>query len=84
MTPDTVVWIASMTKAITSAAAMQLVERGQLQLDTPAADVVPALAQAQVLDRVRCVRHPAAARAQARHNAQALIDPHRRFQLRDV
>jgi methyl acetate hydrolase len=49
MTPDTVVWIASMTKAITSAAAMQLVERGQLQLDTPAADVVPALAQAQVL-----------------------------------
>ena len=49
MTPDTVVWIASMTKAITSAAAMQLVERGQLQLDTPAAEVVPALAQAQVL-----------------------------------
>jgi CubicO group peptidase (beta-lactamase class C family) len=49
MTPDTVVWIASMTKAITSAAAMQLVERGQLQLDAPAADVVPALAQAQVL-----------------------------------
>ena len=49
MTPDTVVWIASMTKAITSAAAMQLVERGQLQLDAPAADVVPELAQAQVL-----------------------------------
>lgn len=49
MTPDTVVWIASMTKAITAAAVMQLVERGQLQLDAPAADVVPALAQAQVL-----------------------------------
>src|SRR5262245_21940393 len=49
MTPDTVVWIASMTKAITSAAAMQLVERGQLQLDIPAAEVVPELAQAQVL-----------------------------------
>src|SRR5262245_10976247 len=32
MTPDTVVWIASMTKAITAAAAMQLVERGQLHL----------------------------------------------------
>jgi CubicO group peptidase (beta-lactamase class C family) len=41
MTPDTVVWIASMTKAITAAAAMQL--------DSPAADVVPALAKAQVL-----------------------------------
>jgi methyl acetate hydrolase len=50
MTPDTVVWIASMTKAITAAAAMQLVERGQLQLDAPAADVVPALARAQVLE----------------------------------
>ena len=44
MTPDTVVWIASMTKAITSAAAMQLVERGQLHLDAPATDVVPELA----------------------------------------
>ncbi|HEX9868761.1 MAG TPA: serine hydrolase domain-containing protein, partial [Candidatus Tectomicrobia bacterium] len=49
MTPDTVVWIASMTKAITSAAAMQLVERGQLTLDAPVADVVPELAQVQVL-----------------------------------
>jgi CubicO group peptidase (beta-lactamase class C family) len=49
MTPDTVVWIASMTKAITAAAAMQLVERGALQLDTPAADVVPELARVQVL-----------------------------------
>ncbi|MGH8070164.1 MAG: serine hydrolase domain-containing protein [Candidatus Entotheonellia bacterium] len=50
MTPDTVVWIDSMTKAITAAAAMQLVERGQLQLDSPAADVVPELAKAQVLE----------------------------------
>jgi CubicO group peptidase (beta-lactamase class C family) len=50
MTPDTVVWIASMTKAITAAAAMQLVENGTLQLDTPAADVVPELAQAHVLE----------------------------------
>ena len=50
MTPDTVMWIASMTKAITAAAAMQLVERGQLHLDTAAADVVPELARAQVLE----------------------------------
>jgi CubicO group peptidase (beta-lactamase class C family) len=49
MTPDTVVWIASMTKAITAAAAMQLVERGALQLDTPVAAVVPALARVRVL-----------------------------------
>ena len=50
MTSDTVVWIASMTKALTSAAAMQLVEKGQLSLDGPASDVVADLAQAQVLE----------------------------------
>jgi methyl acetate hydrolase len=49
MMPDTVFWIASMTKALTAAAAMQLAERGALQLDTPAADVVPELARVQVL-----------------------------------
>jgi len=49
ITPDTVVWIASMTKAITAVAAMQLVERGQLHLDAPATDVVPELARSQVL-----------------------------------
>jgi len=50
MTLDTVVWIASMTKAITATAAMQLVERGKLSLDRPAAEVVPELARAQVLE----------------------------------
>ena len=53
MTPDTVCWIASMTKAITSVAAVQCVERGKLDLDAPASSVVPAIAEAQVLDRVR-------------------------------
>ena len=33
MTPDTVVWIASMTKAITGAVAMQQVERGFAVVD---------------------------------------------------
>ena len=50
MTPDTVVWIASMTKAVTGAAAMQLVERGKLSLDGPAKAVVPALGEVGVLD----------------------------------
>jgi len=50
MTADTIVWIASMTKAITATAAMQLVERGKLALEHPASAVVPALAQAQVLE----------------------------------
>src|SRR5262247_4622380 len=50
MTVDSVVWIASMTKAITGTAAMQLVERGKLSLDRPASEVVSALAAAKVLD----------------------------------
>ena len=49
MTTDTVLWIASMTKAITSVAAVQLVERGKLELDAPAQAVVPKIAEAQVL-----------------------------------
>jgi CubicO group peptidase (beta-lactamase class C family) len=50
MALDTVVWIASMTKAITAAAAMQMVEKGKLSLDRPAQDVVPELAKARVLE----------------------------------
>jgi CubicO group peptidase (beta-lactamase class C family) len=50
MTPDTVVWIASMTKAITGACAMQLVEQGKLSLDGDIAAVLPELAKVQVLD----------------------------------
>lgn len=50
MTPDTVVWIASMTKAITGAVAMQQVERGQLRLDAPAKAVIPYLGEVQVLE----------------------------------
>ena len=50
MTPDTVGWIASMTKALTGAAAMQLVEQGRLDLDAPASDVIPRLGEVGVLD----------------------------------
>jgi CubicO group peptidase (beta-lactamase class C family) len=50
MTPDTVVWIASMTKAITGAAAMQLVEQGKLKLDSPAKEVLPKLGEVEVLE----------------------------------
>ncbi len=49
MTLDTVVWIASMTKAITGAAAMQLVEQGKLSLDGAASQYVPELGRARVL-----------------------------------
>jgi methyl acetate hydrolase len=50
MTPDSVFWIASMTKAITAAAAMQLVEQGKLSLDGPIGKVLPDLAAPQVLE----------------------------------
>jgi CubicO group peptidase (beta-lactamase class C family) len=50
MTPDSVFWIASMTKAMTAAAAMQLVEQGKLSLDGPIGKVLPDLAAPQVLD----------------------------------
>jgi methyl acetate hydrolase len=50
MATDTVGWIASMTKALTGTAAMQLVEQGRLELDRPAADWVPELSQVQVLE----------------------------------
>jgi methyl acetate hydrolase len=50
MTADTVGWIASMTKALTATAAMQQVERGKLDLDTPAARIVQDLESVQVLE----------------------------------
>ncbi len=50
MTTDTVFWIASMTKAVTSTAAMQLVEQGKLQLDEPIGTILPELASPQVLE----------------------------------
>src|SRR6202035_3974523 len=50
MTPDSVFWIASMSKAITAAAGMQLVEQGKLSLDEPIGKVLPDLAAPQVLE----------------------------------
>ena len=50
MTADSVFWIASMTKAITCAAAMQLVEQGKLALDEPIAKILPELAAPKVLE----------------------------------
>ena len=47
---DTMFALMSMTKAFTSVAALQLVERGELALDQPVADVLPAFDELQVLD----------------------------------
>ena len=50
MTLDSIFWIASLTKAVTSVAAMQLVEQGRVGLDQPLGAVVPKLANLQVLE----------------------------------
>ena len=47
--PDNIIQIASMTKLITTIAALQLVEAGLLELDTPIDAYVPELAELQVL-----------------------------------
>lgn len=52
MTPDTVFWIASMTKAVASVAALQLVERGKLSLDGDLGDLLPDLKGLEVLEGV--------------------------------
>jgi CubicO group peptidase (beta-lactamase class C family) len=50
MSVDTVIWVASMTKALVSVAALQLIEQGRLELEQPVADVLPAFGELQVLE----------------------------------
>ncbi len=50
MTVDTVFHIASMTKALVAAAAMQLVEQGRIGLDEPLGRFAPQLAEPKVVD----------------------------------
>ena len=50
ITPDTTFRIASMTKMVTTTAALQLVEQGKLDLDAPVATYRPEFADLQVLD----------------------------------
>ena len=66
-----------MTKAVTSVAAMQLVEQGKLQLDDPVPNIDPALGAPQVLEgfdasgapRLRPARRPITLEASAPHTA---------------
>jgi methyl acetate hydrolase len=71
MEEDTIFQIASMTKAITSVAAMQLVERGLLSLDAPVGAIVPELDAPQVIegfdDNGTIILRPAKCAITARH-----------------
>jgi methyl acetate hydrolase len=77
MGPDTLCQIASMTKALVSVAAMQLVEAGRLSLDAPLGPVLPALADPQVLTGfdaggrplLRGAKHPLTLRHLLTHTA---------------
>jgi len=50
VTPDSMFRIASMTKAITTTAIMQLVEQGKVTIDEPVSKYLPALGALQILD----------------------------------
>jgi CubicO group peptidase (beta-lactamase class C family) len=52
MTTDTMFRIASMTKMVTTTAALQLHERGRLDLDTPVAELLPEFDDLQVLEGI--------------------------------
>ena len=76
LAPDAIFRLASMTKAITSVGAMQLVERGKLALDQPIAAWLPHLAAPMVLDgfdgpmpRLRPAKRPITLRHLLTHTA---------------
>ena len=82
MTTDSVFWIASMTKAVTSAGAMQLVEQGKLSLDEPIGKLLPDLASPQVLEgfdakgepKLRAAKKPITLRQLMTHTAGFCYD----------
>ena len=77
MTTDTFFRIASMTKAVTCVAALQLVEQGKLKVDEPVPGIDPALASPQVLEgfdaggapRLRPAKRPITLRHLMTHTA---------------
>lgn len=68
---DAILAMASMTKPVTSVAVMQLVERGKVQLDAPAATYLPALRSVQVLERgaLRAPKSPPTVRQLLAHTS---------------
>src|SRR5947207_1213739 len=82
MTVDSVFWIASMSKAITAAGAMQLVEQGKLSLNAPIGKLLPDLDAPQVLEgfdaqgepKLRPAKNPITVRHLMTHTAGFCYD----------
>ena len=80
--PDSIFGIASMTKAITTTAALQLVEQGKVTLDEPVGKHLPALAKLDVLEgfdaagqpRLRPARKPVTLRSLLTHTSGFAYD----------
>jgi CubicO group peptidase (beta-lactamase class C family) len=68
---DSLFWIASMTKPVTSLAVMQLVERGLLALDAPVGDLLPELKNPRILEggKLRPAARPITLRHLLTHTA---------------
>lgn len=82
MSADTIVRIASMTKAVTAACAMQLVEREKLALDEPIGTLLPDLGAVQVFEgfdasgqpRLRAPKRPITLRHLMTHTSGHVYD----------
>jgi CubicO group peptidase (beta-lactamase class C family) len=78
---DAIFRVASLTKAVVAIAVLQLVERKQLDLDTPVGDIIPAFDEVQVLEgfdgdtpRLRAPRRRATVRNLMTHTSGVTYD----------
>ena len=81
---DALFRIASMTKAITTVAALQLVEQGKVDLSEPVSRHLPQLANLDVLEGFDANGTPSASARQDPNYVAAFIGPHLRLLLRHV
>ena len=73
VTGETIFYIASCTKPVTSVAALQLVERGLVDLDEPVERYLPPLAELDVLDGFDAAGEPVTRRAKSKITLRRLL-----------
>ncbi|MBM3395107.1 MAG: beta-lactamase family protein, partial [Betaproteobacteria bacterium] len=74
MSTDSIFRIYSMTKSVTSVAAMILVEEGKLRLTDPAAQYLPELANLQVITNAAEAKTPAEVKTRPAANPIRVVD----------